>query len=168
VRRAAAAALVAAVLLAGCGGGSDEPKVVSKDLYITKGDAVCASLTARFEAAGSSDPNTPKEIVEAADVLAGLYGDLLGKLEDLQLPTRPADHIGAEAYVAAIRRTNALLADLQSSAKSFEDAVDRRDQRRVAATGNGVRKALDAFRAAQAGANQRAIAYGFNLCGNLS
>jgi hypothetical protein len=168
VRRATAAALAAAVLLAGCGGGGDEPKVVSKDLYIANGDDVCASLTARFEDAGSSNPNTPKEIVDSANVLADLYGDLLKKLKDLKLPSRPAARIGAEQYVTAIGRTDALLAGLQSSAKSFEDAVDRKDQRKVGTTGNDVRSALDAFRAAQAGANQRAIAYGFNLCGNLN
>jgi hypothetical protein len=170
VTRAIAAALLAAVLLAGCGGGggSDTPKVVTKDLYIAQADEVCGGLGERFNSAGASDPKTPKEIVDSADVLANLYGDLLGGLKKLKLPSRAPDRVGAQLYVAAVGSTNALLAQLQASSKSFAAAVDAKQARKIESTGNDVRSALDAFRAAQAKANTRAIAYGFNLCGNLN
>jgi hypothetical protein len=170
VRRAIAAALTAAVLLAGCGGGggSDTPKVVTKDLYIAQADEVCAGLGERFNSAGASDPTTPKQIVDSANVLADLYGDLLKGLKKLKLPSRAPDRVGAQLYLTSVDSTNALLGQLQSSSKSFVSAVDAKDKRKIASTGNDVRSALDAFRAAQAQANTRAIAYGFNLCGNLN
>jgi hypothetical protein len=170
VRRALAAALTAAVLLAGCGGGggSDTPKVVTKALYIAQADEVCAGLSERFNSAGASDPTTPKEIVDSANVLADLYGDLRDGLRKLKLPSRAPDRIGAQLYVTSVNSTNALLGQLRSSAQSFEDAVKAKNARKIESTGNDVRSALDAFRAAQAQANTRAIAYGFNLCGNLN
>jgi hypothetical protein len=168
VRNAVAAALLAAALLAGCGGATDEPKVVTKDLYIAEGDNVCAGLSERINSAGASNPKTPTDIVDAANTLADLYGELLKGLRGVRLPTRAADRTGAAAYVAAVGRTDALLAQLRSSAKRFVDAVDAKDQNKIGQTGNDVRSALDAFRAAQAQANQRALIYGFNLCGNLN
>jgi hypothetical protein len=168
VKRAFAAALVAAAVLAGCGGSSDTPKIQTKDDYIAAGDNVCAGLGDRFATAGATDPQTPKQIVDSADVLANLYGDLTKGLEGIRLPPRPADSKGAGAYVSAVRRTGPALAKLRSSAKSLQDAVAAKDQRKVALTGNDVRKALDEFRAAQAQGNQLARDYGFNLCGNLN
>jgi hypothetical protein len=169
VRRAVAAALVAAaVLVAGCGGGSDEPKTVSKDLYVAEADQVCASFADRFRTAGANDPKTPGQITESAKVLADLYGDLETKLQDIKLPTTAADRRGATGYVAAVDHTGSLLGQLRSSAQSLEDAAKAKDATKVADAGNAVRAALDAFRAAQAQANQRALAYGFNLCGNLN
>ncbi len=170
MRRAIAAALTAAALLAGCGGGggSDAPKVVTKDLYIAQADEVCSGLSERFDSAGASNPQTPKQIVDSANVLADLYGDLSGGLKKLKLPTRNADRVGAQLYLTSVGSTNALLGRLRASAKSFEDAVSAKDKREIETTGNDVRSALDAFRAAQAQANTRAIAYGFNLCGNLN
>ena len=169
MRRLLAAALLAAALaVAGCGGGSDEPKIVSKDLYIAEGDQVCASLADRFRSAGSNNPNTPQQITASANVLADIYGDLEQKLKDIKPPTAVADRRGATAYVAAVGRTGSLLGQLRSSAKSLEDAAKANDATRVTDAGNAVRGALDAFRASQARANQRALAYGFNLCGNLN
>lgn len=169
MRRAIAAALTAAAVLAGCGGGgSDAPKVVTKDLYVAQADEVCSGLSERFDNAGASDPKTPKQIVDSANVLADLYGDLAGGLRKLKLPTRDADRVGAQLYLTSVGSTNALLGRLRASAKSFEDAVSAKDKRKIETTGNDVRSALDAFRAAQAQANTRAIAYGFNLCGNLN
>ena len=170
MRRAIAAALTAALLLAGCGGGggSDAPKVVTKDLYIAQADEVCSGLSERFNSAGSSDPTTPKQIADSANVLADLYGDLAGSLKKLKLPTRNADRVGAQLYLTSVSDTNALLGQLRSSADSFVAAVAAKNRRKIESTGNDVRSALDAFRAAQAQANTRAIAYGFNLCGNLN
>ena len=167
--RLLAAVLVAAALaVAGCGGGSNEPKTVSKDLYNAESDQVCSTLAERIRSAGSNDPQSPQDITKSANVLADLYGDLENKLEDLKLPTAVADRRGAAAYVQAVSRTGALLAQLRTSAKSLEDAAKAKDATKVAAAGNAVRAALDAFRAAQAQANQKALAYGYNLCGNLN
>ena len=169
IARLVAAALVAAALaVAGCGGGSDEPKTVSKDLYIAEADQVCASLADRIRTAGSNDPQSAKDITTSANVLADLYGDLQRKLGDIKPPTAAADRRGAAAYIQAVGRTGSLLAQLRTSAKSLEDAAKAKDATKVADAGNAVRGALDAFRAAQAQANQKALAYGFNLCGNLN
>jgi hypothetical protein len=168
VRAAIAAALLAAALLAGCGGGSDEPKTVSKELYIAEGDEVCAGLADRIRSAGAENPQTPKDITESANVLADLYGKLLEGLQDLKPPTVAADRRGATVYLAAVGRTSSLLGQLRTSAKDFEEAAKGTDERKVAETGNEVRRALDAFRASQAQANQRALAYGYQLCGNLN
>lgn len=165
--RAIAAAIVAAAVLAGCG-GSDEPKITSKDDYIAAGDKVCSSLGDRFATAGAADPQTPKEIVESADVLADLYGDLINGLQDIKLPVSPADSRGALAYVNAVRRTRPALVTLRASAQRLQDAVGAKDQRKVAAAGNDVRKALDDFRLAQSQGNERARDYGYVLCGNLN
>ena len=162
--RAIAAALVVAALLAGCGGG-DEPRTVTKERYVAEGDNVCAGLSDRFARAGATDPETPLQIAESADVLADLYGELLDGLQDLRLPTDPADRRGAQAYVAATRRTDPLLERLRSSAQRFLAAAGATDSRELTQAGIGVRAALDAFRAAQAQADRRALDYGFNFCG---
>lgn len=170
MRRAAAAALVAAALLAGCGGGGGggAPQPVTKELYIAQGDEVCAGLRGRFETAGASDPQTPKQIVDSANVLGDLYGDLFDGLKELELPARAADRTAAAEYITEVGRTDALLVELKSSAERLATAVDDKDKRKIETAGNAVRSALDAFRAAQAKANQSAIVYGFNLCGNLN
>ena len=166
--RPIAAVLAAAALLAGCGGGSDQPKTVTKDLYISEGDSVCSDMRDSFTGAGAANPQTPKEIAEAADVLATVYDDLLTRLQKVKLPTRAADRRGAVAYIAAVRRTRAPLDDLRASAEKLQKVADAKDRNAVAQTGTAVRSALDDFRAAQAQANQRALAYGFQLCGNLN
>jgi hypothetical protein len=163
------AALVAAALaVTGCGGGSDGPKTVTKDLYIAEADDVCAGLADRIRSAGSNSPQTPKDITDSANVLADLYGDLERRLQDVKLPTAVGDRRGATAYIQAVGRTGSLLGQLRSSARSLEDAAKAKDANKVADAGNAVRGALDAFRASQAQANQRALSYGFNLCGNLN
>ncbi|MGI9099175.1 MAG: hypothetical protein ACR2H2_11935 [Solirubrobacteraceae bacterium] len=164
--RAIAAALAAATLLAGCG-GDGEPKTVTKERYVAEGDNVCARLGDRFARAGATDPQTPQQIAESADVLADLYGKLLDGLQDITLPTDPADRRGAEAYVAAVRRTDPLLAGLRSSAQRFVTAAGAADTRELTQAGIAVRAALDALRAAQAQADGRALDYGFNYCGTL-
>jgi hypothetical protein len=166
-RRPIAAALLVAALLPGCG-GDDQPKTMSKERYVAEGDVVCAGLTDKFAQAGATDPRTPQEIEQSADVLADLYGQLRKGLQDIKLPTDPAERRGAAAYVAAVGRTDPALARLRSSAQRFAAAAGNDDRREVAATGNAVRAALDAFRAAQTQADRRALDYGFNYCGNLN
>ena len=166
--RAVAAALVLAVLLAGCGGGDDQPKTMSKERFVAEGDVVCAGLTAKFAQAGATDPQTPQEIEQSADVLADLDGQLRKGLQDIKLPTDPAERRGAAAYVAAVDRTDPALARLRSSAQRFVAAAQGKDSREITAAGNEVRAALDAFRAAQAQADGRALDYGFEYCGNLN
>jgi hypothetical protein len=166
--RQIAAALLVAMLLTGCGGGGgDQPKTMSKERYVAEGDVVCARLTERFAKAGATDPQTPQEVVQSADVLANLYGELRHGLQDIRLPTDPAQRRGAAAYVAAVSHTDPTLARLRSSAQRFVAAAGADDARELARAGNAVRAALDAFRAAQAQANRRALDYGFDYCGNL-
>lgn len=170
MRRPIAAALLAAavaVAVAGCGGGSDEPKTVSKDLYIAKADQVCAGLASNIRDAGAANPKTPKDITEASDVLADRYGDLLEKLQDLKPPTATADRRGATAYVASIARTDSHLGELRAAARGLEAAVDSKDKQRITTAGTAVQRALADFRSAQAQANQRALAYGFQVCSSL-
>jgi hypothetical protein len=164
--RPIAAALLVAVLLAGCG-GDDQPTTMSKQRYVAEGDVVCAGLTDKFAQAGATDPRTPQEIAQSADVLADLYGELRKGLQDIKLPTDPAERRGAAAYVAAVGRTDPALTRLRSSAQRFVTAADGDDARELAQAGNAVRAALDAFRAAQAQADARALDYGFDYCGNL-
>jgi hypothetical protein len=166
MRRPFAAVALVAALLAGCG-GDDQPKTVSKERYVAEGDVVCAGLTDKFAQAGATDPQTPQEIKQSADVLADLYGELRKGLQNIKLPTDPAERRGAAAYVAAVGRTDPALARLRSSAQRFVAAAGN-DGRELAAAGNAVRAALDAFRAAQAQADGRALDYGFNYCGNLN
>jgi hypothetical protein len=165
--RLIAAALLAAIVLSGCGGGGDQPKTMSKERYVAEGDLVCARLTDRFATAGATDPQTPQDIAQSADVLADLYGELRKGLQDIRLPTDPAERRGAEAYVAAVRATDPTLVRLRSSAQRFVAATGAPDKRELAQAGVAVRAALDAFRAAQAQANRRALDYGFDTCGNL-
>jgi hypothetical protein len=164
--RAIAAALLATVVLGGCG-GSDEPTTMSKARYVAEGDNVCAKLTDRFATAGATDPQTPQQTAQAADVLADLYGELRQGLEDIKLPTARAERSGAAAYVAGVRHTDATLVSLRASAQRFVAAADAGEPRELAQAGNAVRAALDAFRAAQAHAARRALDYGFDYCGNL-
>jgi hypothetical protein len=165
--RSIAAALLVVVLLAGCG-GNDEPKTMSKARYIVEGDLVCAELTGRLADAGAADPQTPEAIRQSADTLADVYGDLRQGLQDIRLPTDPAERRGAAAYLAAVGQTDPALARLRSSAQRFVAAAQAKNSRELTEAGNAVRKALDTFRAAQAEANTRALAYGFQQCGNLS
>jgi hypothetical protein len=166
--RTVAAVLALVLLVAGCGGGGDEPKTMTKERYVADGDVVCAGLTDKFAAAGATDPRTPEEIAQSADVLADLYGQLRKGLQDIKLPADPAERRGAAAYVAAVRRTDPALTRLRSSAQRFVIAAQGQDGREIAAAGNAVRAALDAFRAAQAKADGRALDYGFDYCGNLN
>jgi hypothetical protein len=163
---AVAVALLAAGLLAGCG-GSDEPTTMSKARYVAEGDNVCAKLTDRFATAGATDPQTPQQTAQAADLLANLYGELSQGLQAIKLPADRAERSGAAAYVAAVRRTDATLASLRASAQRFVAAADAGEPGELAQAGNAVRSALDTFRAAQAQADRRALDYGFDYCGNL-
>lgn len=167
MRRPLAAVLLAAALLAGCA-GSDEPEIQTKDGYIADADGVCERLAQRFAEAGSTDPQTPEQVADAADVLADLYGDLLDGLQDVRLPSAAADRRGAAAYVAAVRSTNPRLAQLRTAADRFVAAAGGQDRRELAQAGVAVRKALDAFRAAQSRADTLAVGYGFNVCGDLN
>jgi len=167
-RPRAVALLVAVLALAGCGAGDDRPETMSKARFVAEGDVVCAGLTDRFARAGATDPQTPAEIEQSADVLADLYGDLRKGLQDITLPTDPAERRGAAAYLSAVRRTDPALARLRSSAQRFVAVAGGNDPRELTQAGNAVRAALDAFRAAQAQAERRALDYGFDYCGNLS
>ena len=160
------ALLAAGLLLAGCG-GSDEPKTMSKAQFVVEGDVVCAKLSDRFARAGATDPQTPQQTAEAANVLADLYDELRRGLQDIRLPDDRAERSGAVAYVAAIRRTDTTLEALRGSAQRFVAAADVGEPRELTQAGNAVRTALDEFRAAQANADRRAIDYGFDYCGNL-
>lgn len=165
--RLIAAAVIAAALLAGCG-GSDEPEIQTKDSYVAQADDVCATLAQRFEEAGETDPQTPEQIADSADVLADLYGELLENLHDVRLPATAAERRGATAFVAGVRRTNRLLADLRSSSQRFVQASLGSDPRELTQAGIAVRSALDAFRAEQAASDRIALEYGFNICGGLN
>jgi hypothetical protein len=174
VRRSVAAALLAAALVpaaGGCGGGSDEPKNVTKnvtkDVYIAKADQVCAGLASAISDAGAANPKTPQDITDSADVLADRYGDLLKKLKDLKPPTAAADRRGATAYVAAIGQTDSHLVELRAAARDLQDAVDSKDKQRITDAGTAVQRALADFRSAQAQADRRALAYGFQVCSGL-
>lgn len=170
--RAIAASLAAAALLlaTGCGGGGtdDQPKVVTKEFYIAEADAVCAKISERLNTAGDADPQTAKQIVDAANKLADIYGDLRTDLRKLKLPSSAAARRGATAYIGAVDRTETLVGELRTSAQTFTEAVSAKDRDKITATGNDVRSALDAFRAAQVEANQRALDYGFNICSSLT
>jgi hypothetical protein len=138
VRASIAAALVAVALVAGgCGGGSDEPKNVTKDLYIAKADQVCAGLASSIRDAGAANPKTPKDITDSADVLADRYGDLLKKLQALKPPTAAADRRGATAFVVAIAQTDAHLVQLRTAARELQTAVDSKDKQRITDAGAG-------------------------------
>ncbi len=170
--RAITSALAAAALLlaTGCGGGGggDQPKVVTKDFYIAAGDAVCATQSERLNTAGDADPQTPKQIVDAANKLAGIYGDLHTELQKLKLPASGAARAGAAAYISAVGATQTLVGDLRTSAQAFAEAVSAKDRDKIAAAGNDVRRALDAFRAGQVEANRLALDYGFDICSSLT
>ena len=166
-RLIAAALLAAALLVAGCG-GDDGPQTQTKDGYIAEADDVCAQLAQRFQEAGETDPQTPEQIADSADVLAELYGDLLGGLQDVRLPALAADRRGAAGFVAGVRRTDRLLDDLQASAQRFVQASLGTDPRELTQAGIAVRGALDAFRAEQAATDRLALEYGFNVCGGLN
>lgn len=167
MRRLIAAGLAAAGLLAGCGGG-DEPKTVTKDSYIAKADKVCADLSQRFSDAGGEDPQTPKDIVDSAGVLANLYDDLHKRLQDVKLPAGGAARAGAASYVEQVGTTQQLADQLRSSAQRLQDAVDTKDKSKITVAGTDVRTALDAFRAAQIQASRSGTAYGFTVCGSLN
>ncbi len=162
--RVVVAAVLAAMLLAGCGG---EPGPVTKDRYVADADEVCAEFRERF-AAGTTDPATPQEIVRSADALADRYGEFVDRIQDIRLPTDPAERRGAAAYVAELRRNEPLLRRLRSAAQRFAAASEGDDRQALTQAGIEVRSALDAFRAGQARADRRALAYGFSVCGNLS
>ncbi len=166
--RLIAAAAIAAALLGGCGGGDDGPDVQTKDSYIAQADDVCAKLAQRFQDAGETDPQTPEQIAQSADVLADLYGDLLGGLQDVRPPAAAEPRRGAAAFLAGVRRTDGLLDDLQASAQRFVDASNGQDARELTAAGNAVRTALDAFRAEQAATDRLALEYGFDVCSGLN
>ncbi|HUR85899.1 MAG TPA: hypothetical protein VMY78_11180 [Solirubrobacteraceae bacterium] len=166
--RVIAAAVIAAAVLGGCGGGDDGPDVQTQDSYIAQADDVCAKLAQRFQDAGETDPQTPEEIAQSADVLVELYGDLLGGLQDVRLPAAAAPRRGAAAFVAGVRRTNGLLGDLQSSSQRFVEASQGSDPRELTIAGNAVRSALDTFRAEQAVSDRLGLEYGFNVCGSLN
>jgi hypothetical protein len=171
VRRPIAAALLAVAIAlgaGGCGGGDDEPATVTKDLYIARADQVCAGLASDISGAGAATPKTPQDITESAKVLAGAYGDLLKKLRDLKPPAAAADRRGAAAYVAAVARTDSHLVALRSAAEALQDAVDSKDKQRITNAGTAVQRALADFRSSQAQANQRALAYGFEVCPSIS
>jgi hypothetical protein len=166
VSRTIAAAVLAAALLAGCGGG--EPRTVTKDRYIVDADEVCAELGEGFAAGAAQGSATPRGIAREAEALADRYGELVDRIDEIRLPSDPADRRGAAAYVGELRRNVSLVRRVSSAASRFADLSDGGEEEQAAQAGIEVRQALDAFRAGQARADRRALAYGFNACGNLS
>ena len=164
LRRTLFAALLVTALLAGCG-GDDAPQ--TKEGFINDADRVCENLAEELADAGARQPGTPKEVADANDVLADLYGRLSDDLADVRLPDGGAARREAQAFVASVRRADPLLDRLRATSARFLDAARDNDAEALRAAGTEVRTTLDAFRAARAESDRRAVELGLNVCGNL-
>jgi hypothetical protein len=156
--------LLALALIAGCG-GDDGPQ--TKEGFISEADGVCQSLSGEFESSGSQQPGTAKEVADANHVLADLYAKLSERLGKVRLPDKGAARTDAQAYIASIKRGDPLVKRVRTTADGFYAAAKGNDKQALAVAGTALRSALDAFRAARAAWDTRAVSYGLNLCGNL-
>ena len=164
-RRSLTAVLLAAALLAGCGGGDDAPQ--TKEGFIAAADKVCQDLFSDFAQASSDEPDTPQEVAAANEELADLYDRLSARLGDVPLPEEGAARTQAQAFVSSVRAAVPLLENLRAASARFVRAVEAEDREAATRAGSDVRTALDAFRAARAESDRRAIRYGLTFCGNL-
>lgn len=149
---------------AGCGGDSGSQ---TKEGFINDADGVCEQLAGQFAEAGSQQPGTPQEIADANKVLADLSSKLADGLSDVRLPDSGSARTQAQAYVASVRRAAPVAVQLRSTGDAFVAAAKTNDAQKLAAAGNRVRMALDAFRAVRATSDGLAVNYGLALCGNL-
>ena len=163
-RRSLTTVLLAAVLLAGCG---DDPGPQTKEGFISAADDVCQELFSDFARASSNEPDTAREVADANNELADLYERLADRLEDVPLPESGAARTGAQRFVTSVRAAVPLLENLRAASARFVEATEARDRTAATRAGNDVRNALDAFRAARAESDRRAIRYGLTFCGNL-
>ncbi|MDP2713051.1 MAG: hypothetical protein Q8O56_17710 [Solirubrobacteraceae bacterium] len=165
LRRTLPLVLLTLALLAGCG-GDDGPQ--TKATFINDADDVCEKLADDFRSAGAEQPGTAQEVVDANDTLADLYERLADRLSEVRLPDGGTERTQGEAYIRSVRAADPLLERIRSTSATFLEAAKANDARKLAAAGNDVRTALDAFRSARAESDAMAVAYGFNLCGNLN
>ena len=163
-RRSLTAVLLAALLLAACG---DDPGPQTKEGFISAADDVCQDLFSDFARASSNEPDTPKEVADANKELANLYERLSDRLGDVPLPEQGAARSGAQGFVGSVRAALPLLENLRAASDRFVEAAEKRDRAAATRAGSDVRDALDAFRAARAESDRRAVRYGLTFCGNL-
>lgn len=164
-RRSLIAVVLTAVVVVGCGGGDPAPQ--TKEGFVSAADDVCQDLFSDFARASSNEPDTPQEVADANDELADLYERLSDRLGDVPLPASGAARTGAQGFVASVRAVVPLLDDLRAASSRFVEAAEARDRAAATRAGNDVRNALDAFRAARAESDRRAVRYGLTFCGNL-
>ncbi|HWI06819.1 MAG TPA: hypothetical protein VNT54_04830 [Solirubrobacteraceae bacterium] len=163
-RRPLTTVLLAAAVLGGCG-GDRAPQ--TKEGFISAADGVCQDLFSEFAQASASEPDTPQEVAAANEELADLYERLAARLSDVPLPAAGVARSQAQMFVASVRAALPLLESLRRASARFVRAAEAQDREAATRAGNDVRTTLDAFRAARAESDRRAIRYGLTFCGNL-
>ena len=139
------AALAVVALVAGCGGGSEAPRLSSAQ-FASRADAICRTYNSRSNAI--AQPNSLAELATAINKLVPLLDQSIGKLQKLSPPKD--EQADVDKWLAGVQR-------LEDDLRSVQASATKKDAQ-------GVRAALESGDAHNKRSNAMAAELGLTVC----
>ncbi|HEY6835096.1 MAG TPA: hypothetical protein VI142_01375 [Gaiellaceae bacterium] len=139
------AALAVVLLLAGCGGGSDPPRL-SQAEFASKADAICRTYNRQSSAIAR--PTSLAELATAIDKLVAMLDQSVKRLQKLRPPKD--EQADADRWLAGVQK-------LEADLRTVQDKAAKKDAQGVAA-------ALQAGDAHNKRSNALAAKLGLTVC----
>jgi molecular chaperone GrpE (heat shock protein) len=139
------AALAVVALVAGCGGGSEAPRLSSAQ-FASRADAICRTYNSRSNAI--AQPNSLAELATAINKLVPLLDQSIEKLQKLSPPKD--EQADVEKWLAGVQR-------LEDDLRSVQASAAKKDEQ-------GVRAALESGDAHNKRSNAMAAKLGLTVC----
>jgi len=139
------AALAVVALVAGCGGGSEAPRLSSAQ-FASRADAICRTYNSRSNAI--AQPNSLTELATAINKLVPLLDQSIEKLQKLSPPKD--EQADVDKWLAGVQR-------LEDDLRSVQASAAKKDEQ-------GVRAALESGDAHNKRSNAMAAKLGLTVC----
>jgi len=139
------AALAVVALVAGCGGGSEAPRLSSAQ-FASRADAICRTYNSRSNAI--AQPNSLTELATAINKLVPLLDQSIEKLQKLSPPKD--EQADVDKWLAGVQR-------LEDDLRSVQASAAKKDAQ-------GVRAALESGDAHNKRSNAMAAKLGLTVC----
>jgi hypothetical protein len=139
------AALAVVALVAGCGGGSEAPRLSSAQ-FASRADAICRTYNSRSNAI--AQPNSLAELATAINKLVPLLDQSIEKLQKLSPPKD--EQADVDKWLAGVQR-------LEDDLRSVQASATKKDAQ-------GVRAALESGDAHNKRSNAMAEKLGLTVC----
>jgi len=139
------AALAVVALVAGCGGGSEAPRLSSAQ-FASRADAICRTYNSRSNAI--AQPNSLAELATAINKLVPLLDQSIEKLQKLSPPKD--EQADVDKWLAGVQR-------LEDDLRSVQASAAKKDEQ-------GVRAALESGDAHNKRSNAMAAKLGLTVC----